>query len=122
MGTSIRGISENLTGYTSPKNIETLFQLIYLNFTALNEDKVAFDIFLSRQKSLLPNLLSNPRIYFRMEVNKMRNGENPCFVGFPTVEKLGQINYKKAYERYTERFSNAADFHFILWAILMRIS
>lgn len=112
VGTSIRGISENLTGYTSPKNIETLFQLIYLNFTALNEDKVAFDIFLSRQKSLLPNLLSNPRIYFRMEVNKMRNGENPRFAGFPTVEKLDQINYKRAYERYTERFSNAADFHF----------
>ena len=47
-----------------------------------------------------------------MEVNKMRNGENPRFAGFPTVEKLDQINYKRAYERYTERFSNAADFHF----------
>ena len=108
----VYGISEGLRGSASPKDLETLFQMVHLYFTKLNYDEEAFGSYIAKQKGFLSNLLSNPNTYFGNEFNKFMNEGNARFLGFPTAELLDKQDYKMAYDKYQERFSNAGDFHF----------
>ena len=108
----IGGSSEGLTGNSTPKDLESLFQLTHLYFTSLNKDDKAFKSFSAKQKAFLGNVLSNPNIYFQIEMGKFMNEGNSRYIGFPTPEKLDAADYGLAYEKYKERFANAGDFNF----------
>ena len=109
---SIRSLSENLSGSSTPKDLEELFQLIHLNFTALNKDDKAFASYINKQKAFLGNLLASPQFYFQNEYGKFVNGKNPRYTGFPTPEKMDAADYNLAYAKYKERFADASDFKF----------
>jgi len=104
--------SEGMSGSATPKDLETLFQLIYLNFTAVNKDKTSFDSYATKRKAMLGNLLANPQYYFRNEFGKFQYSKNPRYTGFPTSEAYDATNYNLAYDTFKERFSNAGDFNF----------
>ncbi len=108
----IDGLSEGFSGSTTPKDLETLFQQVYLYFTDINKDEKAFRSELEKQKGFLTNYLSNPQNYFREEFNKFQYGKNPRYIGFPTAEKLDATNYELAYQKYKERFAGAGGFNF----------
>ena len=108
----IGSYSENFNGSAAPKDLETLFQMVYLYFTSLNKDQEAFDSFITKQKSFLGNLMANPQFYFQDQLGKIRNEGNPRYTGFPTAEKMDAADYDLAYEKYQERFADAGDFHF----------
>ena len=108
----IAGSSEGLRGNATPKDLETLFQLTYLYFTKLNKDDKAFASFIAKQKAFLGNLLSNPNIYFQIELGEFMNEGNKRYSGFPTADELDKADYSLAYEKYKERFANAGDFKF----------
>lgn len=109
---SINTYSENFSGSASPKDLEELFQLTHLYFTALNKDDKAFNSFINKQKAILGNVLANPQYYFQNEMGKFLNSDNPRYVGFPTPEDLDKADYNLAYEKYKERFADAGDFNF----------
>lgn len=104
--------SEGFDGSASPKDLETLFQMVHLYFTDLNKDEEAYNSFVSKQKGFLGNLMSNPSFYFQNELGKIRNEGNPRYIGFPTAEKFDAQSYDLAYQKYQERFANAGDFIF----------
>jgi zinc protease len=105
-------LSEGMRGSSTPKDMETLFQLIHLNFTQLNKDKEAFDSYVSKQKGFLGNLLANPQFFFQDAFGKYQYVGYDRYTGFPTPEAFDKTNYDKAYEIYNQRFANAADFNF----------
>ncbi|MGC6431321.1 MAG: M16 family metallopeptidase [Jejuia sp.] len=109
---SIGGLSEQFSGSSTPKDLETLFQMTHLYFTALNKDEKAFNSYINKQKAFLGNILSSPQFYFQIEMGKFLNGDNPRFTGFPDTEKLDNADYDLAYEKYKERFADAGDFNF----------
>lgn len=109
---SIGTYSEGLSGNTTPKDLETLFQLTYLHFTALNKDENAFKSFADKQKAFLGNLLSSPQFYFQDQLSEFIYGKNPRYTGFPTAEDMDNADYNLAYEKYKERFADAGDFNF----------
>ncbi|WP_323788662.1 insulinase family protein [Psychroserpens sp.] len=109
---SIGTYSEGMSGSTTPKDLEDLFQLIHLHFTSLNKDEKAFNSFIEKQKSFLGNMMSNPQTYFSVKMGEFMYGENPRYTGFPTPEKMDKANYDLAYKKYHERFADAGDFHF----------
>jgi len=104
--------SENMSGNATPKDLETMFQMIHLYFTSLNKDEEAFQSFVEKQKSFLGNMMSNPQTYFSVEMGKFIYGDNPRYTGFPTPEKMDKADYDLAYKKYKERFADAGDFHF----------
>jgi zinc protease len=108
----ISAFSENFTGSASPRDLETLFQMVHLYFTSLNKDDEAFNSFISKQKSFLGNLMANPQFYFQDQLGQIINEGNPRYTGFPTVEKMDAADYDLAYSKYQERFADAGDFHF----------
>ena len=109
---SIGAYSEGFNGSSSPKDLEQLFQLTYLYFTALNKDDAAFQSYINKQKAFLGNILASPQFYFQIEIGKFLNGDNPRYTGFPSSEDLDKADYSLAYQKYQERFKDAGDFHF----------
>jgi zinc protease len=108
----ISGITEGFSGSSTPKDLETLFQMVHLYFTELNMDEEAYTAFVNKQKAFLGNMMSNPNFYFQNELGKFRNEGNPRYIGFPTPEKYDSQDYALAYQKYQERFANAGDFTF----------
>lgn len=108
----IRNLTEGLSGQAAPKDMETLFEMIYLYFTDLNKDTEAYQSFISKQKGFLGNLMSNPQFYFSDQLGKFKNEGNDRYTGFPTPEALDKADYDLAYKKYQQRFADAGDFHF----------
>jgi len=103
---------EGFNGNTTPKDLETLFQMTHLYFTKLNKDKAAYASYVKKQKGFLTNMMKNPQFYFQFEMGKFMNGKNPRYQGFPTAESMDASDYDLAYEKYKERFADAGDFNF----------
>ncbi len=108
----ISKFSEGMNGSSTPKDMETLFQLIHLNFTQLNKNEEAYSSYVSKQKGFLGNLLANPQFYFQDAFGKFQYEGYDRYTGFPTPEAYDKSNYNLAYEIYQQKFSNAGDFNF----------
>ncbi len=108
----VRNSSEGMNGSATPKDLETLFQLIHLNFTTINKNEESFKSYITKQKSMYGNILSNPQYYFINELGRFQNSKNPRYTGFPTSEAFDKTDYSLAYTKFKERFANAADFNF----------
>lgn len=106
-------LSEGMNGSCAPKDMETMFQLLYLHFTSPNKNIDLFHSYINKNKALYKNLLSNPNYYFYDESNKILTQNHPRGGGFPVDEDWDNINFDRTFEIYKERFSNAADFSFI---------
>ncbi len=107
----ISELSEGMSGNTTPKDLETMLQLVYLYFTAPRKDAEAFETFITRQKNFIKNRMANPTYYFYDQINRIKYDDNPRRV-FDTEEDLDQISLDRAMEIYQERFANAGDFAF----------
>jgi zinc protease len=103
---------EGMNGGASPEDLETLFQLVYLYFTAPREDADAFQSFMTKQKAIYGNLMSNPNYYFLNETIKIKTNDHPRR-GFPTVEDMEKVDLETAMSVYKDRFKDASDFTFI---------
>lgn len=109
----IGGTTEGLRGNATPKDLEYLFQMVHAYFTDLNFDQEAFEGFKQKQASFFKNMASQPQYYFQQEFYAYLNKENPRFNGIlPTDKSWAETDYKLAYDKYKERFANAADFEF----------
>ncbi len=107
----INQLYEGLSGSASPKDLETMFQLIYLYFTSPRMDEEAFTATLSRWRGYLENRSSRPESAFQdtiqvtMAQHHLR--ERPWDLDF-----LQEIDPKKAYAFYQDRYLDAGDFTF----------
>lgn len=105
---------EFVNGSATPKDLETMLQLAYLQFSDVNFDPAAFDSFLSKQKKFLPDLVASPQSYFGKEVNKIMTQNHPRAYPFPpTVEELNRVKLDDIRAIYADRFSDASDFTFV---------
>jgi zinc protease len=111
--TFISSYEEGMSGFSSLKDLDTFFQMVYLNFTTVRDDEQAFKSWLTRTKTLYANFASSPDIKYQIESQKILYGDNPWVRGLPTPEDMDQIDYKRAIEVYKERFANAGDFDFV---------
>ncbi len=101
---------ESFYGNTTPKDIESMFQLMHLYFTSPRKDQEAFDSYVSRTKSMYANLLSNPQTYFRIEHEKFTTQNDIRRFQIPTEEDWAATDYDLIIKKYQEAFSNPGDF------------
>lgn len=113
VGPYISELTEGLNGSTSPEDVETLFELIYLYFTAPRKDEEVLQSYVTQQKSILQNILVNPYYYFANEKNKLKYDDHPRRQALPEMSDLESLNMEKIYEIYRDRFADAGDFTFI---------
>jgi zinc protease len=109
----IGNTTEGFRGSATPKDLEYLFQTIYAYFTDLNLDKTAFEGYKQKASAYYKNMSSQPSFYFQQELQAYLNKENPRFNGLiPNEKTWSETDYELAYNKYKERFANAADFEF----------
>ncbi len=103
--------SEGINGNSSPDDLETFFQLLYLYFTDVTISEDAMSNFVETQKGIFSNLYSNPETYFANQTRKIRYKSHPRRM-IPKAEDFDKIDRAKALEIYQERFADASDFNF----------
>ena len=109
---SIGTYTEGMGGSSTPKDIETFMQLLYLNFTALRQDNEAYQAFMGRMKAQLQNAASDPMTAFSDTLQAALYNNNP-YSKRMSIEMLDKIDYPRIMELGRARFANAADFTFV---------
>lgn len=102
---------ESANGSAAPSDLQTLFELIYLHFTAPRMDDEAFASFETRTKSQLKNLQLNPMVAFSDTLTKAVFNGNPRAMRL-TPADFDKISYPRIMQMYKERFADASDFVF----------
>ena len=101
-----------MEGSSNVKDLETLFQLLYLYFTQPRKDVEAFENMMSQQKEFLKNAHVNPLIAYNDSLHKVAYQSDRLHS--MNSELLKKVNYDRILQIYKERFANAADFKLIL--------
>ena len=109
---SVNGLTERVNGSCSPKDLETLMQLVYLTFTAPRMDDAAFESFKQRTKASLANQEANPMVALSDTLQKEMYGNHPMAIRVKS-DMIDQIDYNRIMEMYKDRFKEAGDFTFL---------
>lgn len=102
---------EALSGQASVDELEILFQLIHLQFTAPRFSETAFQSIQTRWKALVENRLSNPNAVFQNAITQELFGDHPRHQPM-SAELLEKMNLAQSEAIYKDRFADASDFTF----------
>ena len=102
---------ESLSGNSTVKDMETMFQLAHLKFTDIRKDEKAVNNLMSQLETILKNKNLQPEAVFGDSVNVTLNNHNWRDMPFE-VENLKEVNYDRVLQIAKERTANAADFTF----------
>ncbi|MDX6403961.1 MAG: zinc protease [Blastocatellia bacterium] len=105
-------IQEGLSGSSSRRDLETMFQLIYLRFTQPRADATAFTVQANQMKTFLINQAAVPEFAFFSALTTTRY-QNHLRRRPPTVETIDAWNLDKSLAFYKDRFADASDFTFV---------
>lgn len=103
--------NEYVSGGSSRQDLETMMQLVYLQFQPLQPDMDAAQNIMTQYYTLLQGQENNPIAQYGDSVSVTMYGNNPRHI-ILRKEMLSQINYKRALEIWADRFADASDFTF----------
>jgi zinc protease len=109
---SIGELEEGLQGGSTKQDLETMFQLIYLTFTAPRADAAAFAVQATQARTLLANQAAVPEIAFIDALNSTLS-QNHTRRRLPTPATVDQWSLDKSLAFYKDRFADASDFTFV---------
>lgn len=104
-------LEEGLTGSGSRKDLETMFQLIYLRFTAPRADANAFAVQATQARTFMTNQSVSPEFAFFETLINSRYQNHPRR-RMMTAATIDQWNLDKSLAFYKDRFADASDFTF----------
>jgi zinc protease len=109
----IGSYDQGLSGRTSPKDAEALFQLTYLNFTAPRLDTAAVGAFLSNVRAALANRSASPQAAFQ-DTLVVTLAQHHRWARPVSAALVDEIHPEAALAFYKDRFADAAGFTFFL--------
>ena len=112
VGVSLGATSEELSGGASPKDLETLFQLIHLRFTAPRLDSAAWGAVRNQYMEGLANKGAIPEAVYSDTIQATLSQHHRR--GRPlTTQTFSEIDIAKSFAFYKDRFADASDFTFL---------
>ena len=109
---SIGEQERGLTGNSTPKDVETLMQLIYLEMTNVTKDEKNFENLRQQYITILSTMSNNPQLVYQDSLSRTL-GCGSEFSRIQTVDDLKALNYDHALQIVRDMYSNAQDFTFI---------
>jgi zinc protease len=106
-------LEEGLSGNASPKDLETMFQLVYLTFTTPRADADIFKALTSRMTAVYKNRSASPMAVFFDTLQKIMSQDHLRARPY-TVETIEGMDLERSYAFYKDRFADASDFTFII--------
>lgn len=108
---SMNNRSESVSGSSTPKDLRTLMQLIYLQFTQPRFDQELWDVDLQNERTSIKNNEGQPGQIMSDSLDHLRYKDQPM-VWDPTLENLEGVDYQRLFKLGKQRLANAADFTF----------
>lgn len=110
---NIGSLSESINGSSTPGDIETMFQLLYLRFEKPRFDKEAHEALMSRNRAAIANMEKNPQKILQDSLSLIMSDYNPRTLLF-NEKYLDNIDLAKIEQIYRERIKDASDFTFFI--------
>jgi zinc protease len=101
-------------GSSTLKDVETMFQLMYLHFTAPRFSEDDFQTLMNRYNAMLANQMTNPDFIFSQQLQKTLYGDNYRRQQL-TPELLQSIKLERMADIHSRLFGNAKDFRFTIY-------
>ncbi|WP_066220060.1 M16 family metallopeptidase [Formosa haliotis] len=95
------------------KDIESMFQLVYMRFEAPRFDEDIFNTIMANNYKGIENPSKNPNVLIGNKYRKVVANGDPRYFEFNKAY-LDQMDFNRAKEIYKERFNNASDFTFYM--------
>lgn len=108
----VNELKEGFNGSASPRDLETLFQLIHLYFTSPRADENAVSSYQNQMRSSLENRAANPLAVFNDSLSAALYGGHVRRVP-PTLEMVASVDVDDVKRFYGDRFQDAGDFTFV---------
>ncbi len=105
--------SELLRGSASSKDLETLFQLVWLRMTQPRADSAAWIAWKNQMRSVLANQRNTPESVFADTITATMAQHHPR-VKLMSSELLDSVNVRHALEIQKDRFADASGFTFFI--------
>lgn len=111
--TSIGSNEETVTASSTPQDLETMFELLYLRFTSPRMDEEKYQSILNQNLASVDKLCKNPNKIIQDSIDFITSNYSKRTQ--PLSRKyLESLDMKKMNQIYKERFANAADFTFFI--------
>ncbi len=103
--------NHGLSGASTPKDLETLMQLVYLEMTDVAKDEKSVNNFKDALATQLQNQSKNPQSVFSDSLSSTLYKGNALFM-IPKSSQIAGINYDWVLQTAKELYSNASDFNY----------
>ncbi len=103
---------ESFSGFSSKKDIQTLFELIYMTFQPREKDEDAVGAYLESLRESLRNKALNPMSSLSDSLQATIYGHHPRIEPMTEAE-VDLVNYDRILEMWNDRFADASDFTFV---------
>ncbi|MCX6334078.1 MAG: insulinase family protein [Bacteroidia bacterium] len=110
---SLGEVSEAIGGSSTPKDFETMMQLLYLKFAKPRFDKEAHNAIIARYAAMIGNQEKSPDKIKSDSISLITTGYNPRTV-ILSKENIGKITLDQIQKIYADRFKGADEFTFII--------
>ena len=110
---SLDAYRQHITGSSTPKDVETMLQLVYLYFTAINKDQKSYDNLMQTTEVTLKNRLLQPEGVFQDSLMNTLSCHNPRHTAMDVAD-LKNVNYDRILQIAKERTANAAGYTFTI--------
>lgn len=107
----IGGLEEGFNGSTTPKDLETLLQLVNLYFLSPRADESAYQSYIKRQQAMLKNKANDPATAFSDTLSNTLYNYHPRRQPL-SADMLSKADFAKMDDIFAQRFSNAGDWTF----------
>ena len=103
----------NITGSSTPNDVEAMLQLVYLYFTNINKDQESYDNMMKTTELMLKNKLLQPEAVFSDSLTLTVQNHSKRFAPL-TMDDLEKVSYDRILEMAKEQTSNAAAYTFTI--------
>ena len=114
VGANVGSYLHAVEGSAALKDVETMFQLMYLHFTAPRFSEDDFQTLMNRYNAMLANQMTNPDFIFSQQLQKTLYGDNYRRQQL-TPELLQSIKLERMADIHSRLFGNAKDFRFTIY-------
>jgi zinc protease len=108
----INDYDEGIEGSSSVRDFETFLQLVNLYLTQPRKDESLFKSMVTKEKSMVQFMKSNPQAFYQDTLMKIVYNNNPWVSVIPTEEEYNNLNLDSALSIYRQVFGNADGMHF----------
>jgi zinc protease len=112
VNTYVSELYEGVRGSASPKDLETMMQLLHLRFTAVRPDSGAFNSHKTMMETFVANSENDPESLMQDTMSVTMSQYHPRRK--PTnSQSLAKMDLMQSYNFYRDRFADAGDFTFV---------